>query len=99
MANLQSSSANMTSVNTAANNALTAIAQIPANANAGGNMAVISYNTPFNSASPTGTITSIFPTLLGSSTTGGYVGTLYSVVNSAINTISTISTAAGNFVT
>ena len=98
MANLQSSSANMTAVSTAATNALTNIAKIPNNVNAGGNMTAITYNTPFNAASTTGTITSTFPSVLGSSTTGGIVGSLYTTTTAVNNAISAIATAAGNFV-
>jgi len=98
MANLQSNSSNMTSVSTSASTALTNIAKIPNNVDAGGNMTAIAYNTPLNSASPTSTISSVFPAVLGSSTTGGYVGILYAAVSAARDTISNISTAAGNFV-
>jgi hypothetical protein len=71
MANLQSNSSNMTSVSNSATTALTNIAMIPKNINSGGNMADIAYSIPLNSASPTSTINSIFPDVLGSSTTGG----------------------------
>jgi prefoldin subunit 5 len=98
MNNLQSSSANMTTISTAANNALVNIAKIPNNVNAGGNMAAINYNTPLNSASPTGTTSSTFPALLGSSTTGGFVGSLYTTTTAVNSAISAIGTAAGNFV-
>lgn len=97
MATLIPSSTNMTNVNTAATNALQYVAQIPANVNAGGNMNTITYKTPFNSASTTGTITSIFPPILGSSTTGGYVGALYTLITSAKSTVTGISTSASNF--
>ena len=98
MANLQTGSANMSAVLAAGNQALTDTAKIPANVNAGGNMAAITYNTPLNSASPTGTITSDFPAALGSSNTGGLVGNMYTTINSVITSISTISTAASSFV-
>ena len=97
MANLASNSTNMTNVQTDATAALTAIARIPRNVDAGGNMNDITYNTPFNSASPTATITSIFPPILGSSTTGGYVGTLHTFVTAAKVSITAISTSADNF--
>jgi hypothetical protein len=61
-------------------------------------MNTISYSTPLNSASPSSTITSSFPSILGSSTTGGYVGTLYSVVSAAQSSLSTISSSATSFV-
>lgn len=98
MQNLQSSSANMTNVNNLANTALSDIAKIPANVNAGGNMSAISYSTPLNSASPSSTITSTFPSLLGSSTTGGFIGTLYNVVVAAQSSLTAISTTANSFV-
>jgi hypothetical protein len=60
-------------------------------------MNAIAYNTPFNSAVQSGTINSIFPEILGSSTTGGYVGALYSLVNAAATSLTTISTSAGIF--
>jgi hypothetical protein len=97
MANLAPSSANITNTQNDATAALSAIAKIPKNVNSGGNMNDIVYSTPFNSASPSGTITSTFPPVLGSSTTGGYVGTLYSMVSAAQATISDISTSAYNF--
>lgn len=97
MVNLAPSSSNMTNVQNDATSALTAIAKIPNNQNAGGNMNAISYNTPFNSASPTATINSIFPPILGSSTTGGYVGTVYTLVNAAKSSITSISNAADDF--
>lgn len=97
MVNLAPSSTNMTNVQNDAAAALTAIAKIPQNQDAGGNMNTISYNTPFNSGSPTGTIDSIFPAILGSSNTGGYVGTLYTLVNAAKTSITTISNSADNF--
>lgn len=97
MANLAPSSTNMTNVQNDATAALTAIARIPKNLNAGGNMNTISYNTPFTSSSTTGTIDSIFPGILGSSTTGGYVGTLYTLVDAAKTAITTISNGADNF--
>lgn len=97
MANLQPSSSNMTTITTAATNSLTDIAKIPNNVNSGGNMTAIAYNTPFNSASPSSTINSIFPSVLGSSTTGGYVGTLYTAVSSAKDAITAISNSASNF--
>lgn len=98
MANLLPNSSNMTAVSTAATTALTNIAKIPKNVDAGGNMNATAYNTPFNSASPTSAINSIFPTILGSSTTGGYVGTLYSAVTTTKDTISNISSSANSFV-
>ncbi len=61
-------------------------------------MAAINYNTPLNSASPTGTTSSTFPALLGSSTTGGFVGSLYATTTAVNSAISAIGTAAGNFV-
>jgi hypothetical protein len=70
---------------------------IPNNVNSGGNLPPISYSTPFNSDSPTSTINSIFPSILGSSTTGGYVGALYTAVNRAKTAITTISNAASSF--
>lgn len=97
MANLAPSSPNITNVQNDATAALTAIAKIPNNVNAGGNMSAITYNTPFNSGSPTGTITSTFPAVLGSSTTGGLVGALYTLVSAAQSSISSISTSASNF--
>ena len=98
MANLQTGSANMTAVLTAGDQALNDTAKIPNSVVAGGDMSAIAYNTPFNSGSPTGTINSVFPSALGSSTTGGYVGTLYTTINSVISSITTISTAAASFV-
>lgn len=88
----------MTNVNNLATTALSDIAKIPANVNSGGNMGAISYSTPLNSASPSSTITSNFPSILGSSTTGGYLGTLYSVVSAAQTSLSTISSSATSFV-
>jgi hypothetical protein len=81
-----------------ATTALSDIAKIPANVNAGGNMSAISYATPLTSASPSSTITSIFPFLLGSSTTGGYVGTLYSAATAAKSSLTAISATADSFV-
>ena len=98
MANLQPGSANMTAVLTAGDQALNDTAKIPNNVVSGGNMADITYNTPLNSASTPGTTTSSFPTALGSSTTGGYVGTLYTTINGVISSINTISNAAQSFV-
>ncbi len=83
MANLATSSTNITNVQNDATTALTNIAKIPNNVNSGGNMNAISYNTPLNSGSPSSTINSIFPPILGSSTTGGYVGALYTLVSNA----------------
>jgi hypothetical protein len=97
MANLASGSTNITNVQNDATAALTAIAKIPNNVDAGGNMNAISYSTPLNSASPSGTTSSIFPPLLGSSNTGGYVGTLYSLVTAAKASITSISSSADNF--
>lgn len=54
----------------------------------------ITYNTPFTSSSTTGTITSTFPTVLGSSTTNGYVGTLYNLLKNAKDMITNISQSA-----
>ncbi len=98
MVNLKSTSANMTTVNTAGNTALSDTAKVPNNVNAGGNMNAITYDTPLNSGSPSSTINSIFPAILGSSTTGGYVGSLYTTINSVLTTISAISSTAGSFV-
>ena len=98
MANLTPNSSNMTTITNAATTALTNIAMIPNNVNSGGNMPAVAYSTPFNSASPTSTINSIFPSILGSSTTGGYVGALYTAVSSAKTAITAISNAANNFV-
>ena len=98
MSNLQPNSSNITAVNSAATNALTDIAKIPNNANAGGNMAAILYGTPLNSAVTNSSINSAFPAALGSSTTGGYVGSLYTAVSAAMNTIANISTSADNFI-
>lgn len=97
MANLAPSSTNLTNVQNDATAALTAIANIPKNLNTGGNMNAITYNTPFNSGSTTGTINSIFPAILGSSNTGGYVGNLYTLVDAAKTAITTISTGADSF--
>jgi hypothetical protein len=97
MANLKSSSANMTDASTKAATALSDIAKIPNNVNAGGNMAAVAYSTPLNSASPTSTIHSIFPAILGSSTTGGYVGDTYSVVNTAKTMLASIAAGADSF--
>jgi len=97
MQNLDSSSTNMTNVYNLAITALSDIAKIPANVNAGGNMNTISYSTPLNSASPSSTTTSIFPSILGSSTTGGYIGTLYSVVSAVQSSLSAISTSSDSF--
>jgi hypothetical protein len=94
MANLVPSSTNITNTQNDATTALTAIAKIPNNVNSSGNMPDITYNTPFNSGSPTGTVNSIFPSLLGSSATGGYVGTLYSLIQGAKDSITSISTSA-----
>jgi subtilase family serine protease len=98
MANLTPNSSNMTTITNAATTALTNIAMIPNNVNSGGNMPAVAYSTPFNSASPTSTINSIFPSILGSSTTGAYVGALYTAVSSAKTAITAISNAANNFV-
>lgn len=97
MANLKSSSANMTDASTKAATALSDIAKIPNNVNAGGNMPAVAYSTPLNSASPTSTINSIFPAILGSSTTGGYVGDTYSVVNTAKTMLANIAAGADSF--
>lgn len=97
MANLAPTSTNITNVQNDATTALTAIAKIPNNVDAGGNMNAISYSTPLNSGSPTGTTNSIFPDLLGSSNTNGYVGTLYTLVSTAKASITSISTSADNF--
>lgn len=97
MANLIPTATNITNTQNDATAALTAIAKIPANVNSGGNMSAIAYNTPFNAGTSTGTINSIFPSLLGSSTTGGYVGTLYNLVNAAKASITSISNSASNF--
>lgn len=97
MANLATGSTNITNVQNDATTALTNIAKIPNNVNAGGNMNAIAYSTPLNSGSPTGTINSIFPAILGSSTTGGYVGALYTLVNGAKTSITNISQSATNF--
>jgi hypothetical protein len=40
----------------------------------------IVYNTPLTQSSTTGTINSIFPSLLGSSNTGGLVEAMYKLV-------------------
>ena len=85
MSNLQTSSANMTTIITAGQTALRDTAKVPKNINAGGNMNAITYNTPFSSASTTGTITSDFPTVLGSSNTGGLIGTTYVAVNAVLS--------------
>ena len=97
MSNIASNSTNMTRVQNDATAALAAIARIPNNVNAGGDMNTITYNTPFNSATITGNITSIFPPILGSSTTGGHVGFLYTFVNATKASISSIAISADNF--
>ena len=61
-------------------------------------MTAISYNTPLNSGSPSGTTDSIFPGVLGSSTTGGYVGDLYTTIGTVLASVTAISTAAAGFV-
>jgi len=73
MASIIPTSGNISTTTTRGNTALTDIQKIPKNTNAGGNMANIAYNTPFTSASPSSTINSIFPTVLGSSNTGGLI--------------------------
>jgi hypothetical protein len=98
MSALQPNSSNLTAVNTAAATALTHIAQIPNNLDAGGDMNPILYPTPLNAPTHTSTTSSSFPAVLGSSTTGGYVGTLYSAVRAAKDAIASISSAAGSFV-
>lgn len=98
MQNLMPGSANMTQVTNAGNTAKTDVAKIPNNVDAGGNMNAISYATPLNLAATTGTTTSAFPAILGSSTTGGFVGATYTALSSAMTAISAISTAASNFV-
>ena len=94
LSNIVPGSTNISNSQTAADNALTAIAKIPNNVDAGGNMNDITYNTPFTSSSTTGTITSTFPSVLGSSTTNGYVGTLYNLLTKAKDMITVISQGA-----
>jgi len=99
MQNLQTSATNMTNTQNDATTALSDIAKIPANVDAGGNMAAIAYSTPLSSSSPSSTINSIFPAILGSSNTGGYVGQLYTAVTTVKTALSAISASADNFVT
>jgi len=73
MATIIPSSTNITTTINRGNTALSDIQKIPNNANSGGNMGNIVYNTPLTSSSPTGTINSIFPNILGSSNTGGII--------------------------
>jgi hypothetical protein len=87
----------MTNADNAAATALSDLAKIPANVNSGGNMATLTYNTPLNSASPSSTISSNIPSVLGSSTTGGLVGTAYTLVGVARLALNTISAAASAF--
>ena len=81
MRNIRTGASNISAVISAGNTARYYTARIPRNSNGGGNMADITYSTPLNSASPTVSITSTFPSVLGSSTTGGYVGTLYTRID------------------
>ena len=98
ISNLLPNSSNISSITNSANDAMQKIAMIPNNVDSGGNMTQIAYNVPFSSTSTTLTISSIFPGILGSSTTGGYVGALYTSVSGAEAAISTISNSASNFV-
>jgi hypothetical protein len=97
MATIIPSSGNISTTITRGNTALSNIQKIPNNANSGGNMANIAYNTPFTSSSPTGTINSIFPSILGSSNTGGLIETMYKLVEASIVSITVISQSALDF--
>ncbi len=67
----------LTQTQTAMNNTI----KISNNDMAGSNL-VLNYGTPLDSATPTGSINSLFPTLLGSySSKTGYVYTLYLALN------------------
>lgn len=61
-------------------------------------MSPITYSTPLNSAAPSSTTQSVFPGVLGSSSTGGYVGGLYTTLSFVLETISNITSAADSFV-
>jgi hypothetical protein len=88
----------MTAVINAGNTAQSDTAKVPNNVNAGGNMSPINYATPLNFPFPFSTTSSTFPSVLGSSTTGGFVGTLYTAISSVLSAISSISSSANNFV-
>ena len=74
------------------------IQKVPKNLAAGGN-AVIDYNLkisdPFGST--TSTNASAFVGILGSSNTGGIIGTFYSTIDTGYNTLSGIKTSAAGF--
>jgi len=74
------------------------IQKVPQNALSGGN-AVIDYKTRISDPyiPSTGTVSSIFVTVLGSSNTGGIIGNLYSNIETGYNTLSGIKTSASAF--
>lgn len=80
MATIIPTSTNISNTLTRGNTALSDIQKIPNNTNSGGNTDSIIYNTPFTSSSPTGTINSFFPFILGSSNTGGLIEPMYKIV-------------------
>ena len=65
---ISSSGAQVAAINTQLTNAQTTITNIP---NGVGGDLTLNYNSPFNSATPTTTIPSLFPTVLGNSATPG----------------------------
>lgn len=95
MSNVATNNSNMTNAVTAANNAMNAIQAIPLNGGSG-EMA-LTYSTPLNSASPSTTISSNFPSILGSTTTSGLVYAAYTIVSSTKAALVAIGAAATNF--
>jgi len=104
--NINDISNNMTNLNNGLttivndmNTALGNIQQVPQGVASGGN-AVIDYaskiNEPFGSTTQ-GTVSSAFVTALGSSSTGGIIGTIYSTIQTGYNTLSGIKSSAAAF--
>ena len=97
MSSIIPTSTNMSTTKTHGDTALSDIQMIPNNANTGGNMNTIAYNTPFTSSSSSTTISSTFPSFLGSSNTGGLIQTLYTLVQSSITAINSVAQSALSF--
>lgn len=104
MGNIQS---NMSSLDSSLSNivnylttAKTNVQSVPKNVAAGGD-APLTYSTKISDAAgtTTGTATSLFAPILGSSSTGGIIGTFYSTLDSAYTSLNGIKSSSSGFVT
>lgn len=82
---------NVTAMVTSSSTAAANVRLVPANAAADGN-AVIQYTTPFDATYASGNpkINSQFPTILGSSGNGGFIGALYTALDQLHTTLNDI---------